>query len=155
VERLGVDRARARAAAADLRLFLILPGEPPPELERMPDDLWVWGKADLGDGAMAEGQLAVSGLTGAGIDGLLARIGTILSGKVAGAGLVVRARHRAALQRARAALDRFGAEAAHDRRAELAAEELREAIRAMDSLVGRVDVEHILGEIFSSFCIGK
>ena len=39
--------------------------------------------------------------------------------------------------------------------AELTAEELRNAIRALDSLVGRVDVEQILDEIFSSFCIGK
>ena len=40
-------------------------------------------------------------------------------------------------------------------RTELAAEHLRAAIRRLDSLVGRVDVEAILGEIFSSFCIGK
>jgi len=39
--------------------------------------------------------------------------------------------------------------------AELAAEELRMAIRALDSLVGRVDVEQILDEIFASFCLGK
>ena len=39
--------------------------------------------------------------------------------------------------------------------AEMIAEEVRDAIRALDSLVGRVDVEHILDEIFSSFCIGK
>ena len=38
---------------------------------------------------------------------------------------------------------------------ELAAEELRTAIRALDSLVGRVDVENILDEIFASFCLGK
>ena len=38
---------------------------------------------------------------------------------------------------------------------ELAAEELRRAIVALDSLVGRIDVENVLGEIFSSFCIGK
>ena len=38
---------------------------------------------------------------------------------------------------------------------ELAAESVRTAIRALDSLTGRIDVETILGEIFSSFCIGK
>ena len=38
---------------------------------------------------------------------------------------------------------------------DLIAEELRSAIRALDSLVGIVDVETLLGEIFSSFCIGK
>ena len=34
-------------------------------------------------------------------------------------------------------------------------EELLRAIRALDSLVGRVDVEHLLDEIFASFCVGK
>jgi tRNA modification GTPase len=38
---------------------------------------------------------------------------------------------------------------------DLVAEEMRSATRAIDSLLGRVDVEDILGEIFSSFCIGK
>lgn len=41
------------------------------------------------------------------------------------------------------------------RRTEIAAEELLRAIRALDSLVGRVDVEHLLDEIFASFCVGK
>ena len=38
---------------------------------------------------------------------------------------------------------------------ELVAETLRRALRRIDALVGRVGVEDILGEIFSSFCIGK
>jgi tRNA modification GTPase len=38
---------------------------------------------------------------------------------------------------------------------EIAAEQMRVAMRALDSLTGRIDVEAILGEIFSSFCIGK
>jgi tRNA modification GTPase len=42
-----------------------------------------------------------------------------------------------------------------DDTADLAAEELRSAVRALDSLVGRVDIENVLDEIFVSFCIGK
>ena len=38
---------------------------------------------------------------------------------------------------------------------DLIAEDIRTAIRSIDSLVGRIDVEDVLGEIFSSFCIGK
>ena len=38
---------------------------------------------------------------------------------------------------------------------ELVAEYLRSAIRALESLVGRIDVENLLDEIFASFCIGK
>ena len=38
---------------------------------------------------------------------------------------------------------------------DLVAEDLRRAGRAVDSLIGRIDVEQVLDEIFSSFCIGK
>jgi tRNA modification GTPase len=38
---------------------------------------------------------------------------------------------------------------------EVMAEGLRAAVGALDGLVGRLDVEDILGEIFASFCIGK
>ena len=38
---------------------------------------------------------------------------------------------------------------------DIAAEELRTAIRALESLVGRIDVENLLDEIFASFCLGK
>jgi len=38
---------------------------------------------------------------------------------------------------------------------DIAAEEMRGAIRALESLVGRIDVENLLDEIFSSFCLGK
>ena len=38
---------------------------------------------------------------------------------------------------------------------DLAAEELRVAIRSLELLIGRVDVENLLDEIFSNFCLGK
>jgi len=38
---------------------------------------------------------------------------------------------------------------------ELVAEEIRMATRALESLVGRIGVENLLDEIFSSFCLGK
>jgi tRNA modification GTPase len=43
----------------------------------------------------------------------------------------------------------------YDSRVELVAESLRAASRSLDMLIGRIGVEDILGEIFSSFCIGK
>jgi tRNA modification GTPase len=39
--------------------------------------------------------------------------------------------------------------------AEIVALYLRDGARALDSLIGRIDVEAVLGEIFSQFCIGK
>jgi tRNA modification GTPase len=64
---------------------------------------------------------------------------------------VTRARHRAAVEGAVRALQA----AAEPKGAELRAEDLRQALRQLDSIVGRVDVEHILDEIFAAFCIGK
>lgn len=145
VEREGIRRAVARAEAADLRIFL----GPTQMLAPRDGDLIVQPKADLG----TTGGLAVSGLTGEGVDALLAQVSARLSAKVAGAGILVRERHRLALDQGlagiRAVLDQPGA------LPEIAAENLRRAIRALDALVGRVDVEDLLGEIFASFCIGK
>ena len=38
---------------------------------------------------------------------------------------------------------------------ELVAEELRLSVNSLSRIIGRIDVEDVLGEIFSRFCIGK
>jgi tRNA modification GTPase len=151
VEKIGIDRAVSRANASDLRVFLIDEGEIP-LLEPRDDDLVVRGKADL---LPTEG-LAVSGKTGAGLDQLVGEITRILESRAAGAGVMTRERHRIAMKTALQAMESARNEVLlGSDRAEMAAEELRTAVRALESLVGRVDVEHLLDEIFSSFCIGK
>jgi tRNA modification GTPase len=152
LEQAGIDRALARAKAADLRLFLT-DGSPITGMVPQGDDLVVLGKADT---IYAYDGLAISGLTGAGVPELMARIGEILQGRVGSAGILVRERHRVAVTAAIAALAESRAEVVRDdSRVELAAEHLRQAVRALDALVGRVDVDDLLGEIFASFCIGK
>lgn len=152
LEKAGIDRALARAEAADLRLFLT-DGSPVLGLKPTGDDLVVRGKSDTISGGHG---LAVSGKTGAGVQELIARIGEILSQRVGSAGALVRERHRVAVTTAIAALAESRAEVVRpDSRVELAAEHLRQAVRALDALVGRVDVDDLLGEIFASFCIGK
>ncbi|MEI4471900.1 tRNA uridine-5-carboxymethylaminomethyl(34) synthesis GTPase MnmE [Frigidibacter sp. MR17.24] len=148
VEAIGVRRAIDRAAAADLRIFLVSDDGLPPGIDPVDQDIVIRGKADGGGG--------VSGKTGAGVSELVAKVTALLEARAGDAALVTRERHRLAIALAIEAIEsaalavRNGAEAA-----ELAAEDLRRAIRALDSLVGRVDVEHLLGEIFASFCIGK
>lgn len=151
VESIGIARALDRAGQADLRVFL-LDGAEPPLLAPHPGDITVHGKADLGPGP---GALAVSGKTGAGIDRLIAEITGTLSQRTAGSAVIIRERHRKAVSDALASLEsaRDGLHAG--REAEIIAEDLRRAVRALDSLIGRVDVEDLLDEIFSSFCIGK
>jgi tRNA modification GTPase len=152
LEQAGIDRALMRAEAADLRLFL-MDGSPVPGLQPAQDDLVVQGKADTIPGSLG---LAVSGKTGAGVPELMAHIGAILQGRVGSAGALVRERHRVAVTTAIAALAESRAEVVRpDSRVEIAAEHLRQAVRALDSLIGRVDVDDLLGEIFASFCIGK
>ncbi|PYF11878.1 tRNA modification GTPase trmE [Rhodobacter viridis] len=151
IEAIGVARAIARAKQADLRVFLLDDGDIP-LLEPIADDLIVRGKADLG----GPGDLRVSGKTGEGIDALVSAITTRLSERAAGAGVMTRERHRDCLIRAEAALRASSVELAHGlERLDLAAEQCRTAVRALESLLGRVDVESLLDEIFSSFCIGK
>jgi tRNA modification GTPase len=65
--------------------------------------------------------------------------------------VVTRARHRALLGDAAAALGR----AVETGPPELRGEELRLAALALGRLVGRIDVEEVLGGIFQEFCIGK
>ncbi|MES2433202.1 MAG: tRNA uridine-5-carboxymethylaminomethyl(34) synthesis GTPase MnmE [Pseudomonadota bacterium] len=152
VEQIGVARALERARQADLRIFLQT--EPDEALMLLPsaDDLVVLGKADVRDGTI----LAVSGKTGAGIDGLIAQIAARLSGRAASAGLLIRERQRIAMQVAVSGLEsarmRMGQAQSLP---ELVAADLRVSMRALAVMVGRIDVENLLDEIFSSFCIGK
>lgn len=154
VESLGIERAIARANAADLRLFLTLDGALPMGYSPVLGDIILHGKADLI--ASSGGGMLVSGKTGVGIAQLLDAVATELGGRMAGSNTLTRERHRVGALGAISALDLALVEiAAGSHRTELAAENLRRAIRSLDVLVGRIGVENLLDEIFSSFCIGK
>lgn len=154
LENIGIERAIARAETADLRIFLMLNGALPVGVELRFDDVLVHGKADLTD--LPTEALAVSGLTGLGITELLIKIGSILETRVADAAVLTHARHRNGALEAILALEAAETEVRlGPNRAERASENLRSAMRALDVLVGRVDAETLLDEIFSSFCIGK
>lgn len=151
IERIGVDRASARAERADLRVFLLDDSGMPGFVEACVGDIIVEGKADLRPGGTG-----VSGLTGQGVQELLQQIASVLSARLAGSLTLTRERHRLAMQDAIRALDSARIELSSGAsQVELAAESIRQAIRVLDVLTGRIDVETLLGEIFSSFCIGK
>jgi tRNA modification GTPase len=150
IERIGVSRARERAANADLRILLTDGTAQDAAFDLgMPADLEYWTKADLtGKG--------ISAVTGAGVDGILADVSRLLGDRLSGARVASHERHRQALLSARASLDTARDVFEQDTgEAEILALHLREGLGALDSLIGRVDVEAILGEIFSQFCIGK
>lgn len=146
IESLGIDRARGRALAADLRVHLSPEGNVDDQLWQ-PGDLAVTSKADL----QASGsELEVSSLTGEGLDELLEKVFAALSQRAAGASLVSHERQLNALLAARAA-----AEIQENAPPELIAEALRQAAISLDSLLGRIGADDYLDVIFTSFCIGK
>jgi tRNA modification GTPase len=149
IEEIGVRRARERAAAADLRIFLLENDEDITELgvDYEDRDLVVLAKADVrSDGA------GVSGRTGQGLEVLIDSIVTELGQRAASASLIGHERQRDAVQHAfnttAHALRMLGSP-------ELAAEDVRHALRSLDFLIGAADVEAILDVIFGRFCIGK
>ncbi|MEM7671117.1 MAG: tRNA uridine-5-carboxymethylaminomethyl(34) synthesis GTPase MnmE, partial [Pseudomonadota bacterium] len=119
---------------------------------RQPGDCLVATKCDLEEIAGAD--LAISVVTGEGMGELLANLSRGLAGLVENAGLIGHRRQLTAVEHAQDALMRARdcVKASH---LELAAEELRTANRALQRLIGTVDVEDVLGEVFASFCLGK
>lgn len=151
IESIGIERAVKRASQADLRIFLKL-GEDELPMQTGDEDIVLTAKADL----LKSTSNGISGLTGQGVDRLVANIAEILAQRAATAGLATHERHRVAMTRAARELSAAQAQVLQGAEMyDIAAEELRSAIRALESLVGRIDVENLLDEIFSSFCLGK
>jgi tRNA modification GTPase len=146
VESIGVERARARLASADIVLWL---GEPTewPDRERT---ILVQSKCDL-PGPARESDARVSAVTGDGIRALIdiianrARVLLPAEGEA-----TANARHRQAIA---AALGNLVEARSPDML--IAAEALRQARLELDRITGRAGVEDMLDMLFGRFCIGK
>ena len=161
VEQEGVRRARARAADADLVLWLAdSAGSEIAHAGAAP--IWrVRNKIDLGAAGrpMAEREAAgvfqISASRGDGVPELIEALVGFAQATLGGSegGLIGRTRQRQLLQETaeslRRSIDVVG------KGEELAAEELRTAAHCLGRLLGRVDVEDILDVIFRQFCVGK
>ena len=101
-------------------------------------------------------QILISTKDNHNIDKLVKTIKDKLSKKFTNANniLVTRERHRAKLNNALKEIEKF-LKKDQQKEIETAAEDLRLATRHLGSIVGKVDVEEILGSIFQDFCIGK
>jgi tRNA modification GTPase len=170
VEQEGVRRARAALAEADLVLFVVECGEPltesdREELQNLPHGCGatlVHNKIDLSrtlpqiiaDGAWPE--VFLSARTGEGMtlleQHLKERAGYNDFGE---GGFTARRRHLNALKRAKDHLEDAHHQLLQNRAGELAAEGLRRSQQALSEITGEFTTEDLLGEIFSSFCIGK
>ncbi|WP_108520091.1 tRNA uridine-5-carboxymethylaminomethyl(34) synthesis GTPase MnmE [Bradyrhizobium algeriense] len=162
VEQEGVRRARARAADADLVLWLA------DSLQTAFDHdgaapIWrVRNKIDLEAarplaeaGAPGLRSFDISASRGDGVPELIAALVDFAQRYFGGTegGLISRTRQRKLLQETATSLQRCLAVVGEGE--ELAAEELRMAALSLGRLLGRVDVEDILDVIFREFCVGK
>lgn len=173
IEAEGIRRAHARAQAADLKLAVFdLKEWPELDAETLNlvdcSTIVVLNKSDIcrvpemadlkvGRFAAAADIVAASALERSGLDDLTAilkfKAETLLGG-AGEAAVITRSRHRAAFEDCLAALCRAQAgDIVED--AELLAEDLRLAMRALGRIAGRVDVEDLLDVVFRDFCIGK
>ena len=159
VEREGVERARARAAAADVVVWVVdaADADESPAVAAA-NAIVVRNKIDLlakGGASEKPGKhFAVSSVTGEGLEPLLKALAAFAE-EILGSrepALVTRERQRLLLQEASDALLRAIGES---EREDIFAEELRLAARALGRLTGRVDIEDVLDVIFRDFCIGK
>lgn len=159
IEAEGVRRALDRADNADLRIGVVDARSDADLLDLRgrlkDDDLLVLNKLDLAPEKSADGAYRLSAKSGQGVDALEARIEAIVRDRLSARELpaLSRARHRRAVETALHALQRCRDQLALA--PELAGEDARLAVRALESLTGRVDVEDILDRVFSQFCIGK
>ena len=150
VEEIGISRALERSSLSDLRIVLTEDGEYPVGLKKRDTDIICIAKDDQGNRG------GVSGKTGAGIDRLKNNIWDILNNKAQYVGIATRERHKSSMVNAKKFLGnavvslRDGPEYY-----DITAEEIRAATSALDSLIGRIGVEDVLDEVFSSFCLGK
>jgi tRNA modification GTPase len=165
VEAEGMRRARGEAARADLALLVLdaQRGDDAESLQReVPQGvpaIALHNKIDLIDPATAAAVsghgLGISARTGAGLDDLREQLRSMAGlGEGSEGTFSARARHLDALARVAAHLDLAVTHAA-EAQGELLAEELRLAQNALGEITGAFSADQLLGEIFSSFCIGK
>ncbi len=151
VEEIGVSRALDRAATADSVVYLYDDTSHLTAFEQDVNVIKLRAKDDKG--IYADG---VSGRTGSGIETLVKELTQRFGEMSKDVGIATHERHRIAMQNA--LLHLSNAELFVQQGPEMydiGAEELRMSCRVLDTLIGRVDVESLLDEIFSSFCIGK
>ncbi len=151
IESMGVEAGIRRAAGADLRIILADASETLP-VPDMDTDIVLFGKQDH----HVDGRDGISGLTGNGVDAALARIATHITRHTNPDVLATRPRHRQSMLAGVAALRAAAAElSGKNPRIEIVSEEVQAAAGALEQLIGHMGVEDVLGEVFSTFCMGK
>lgn len=161
IDRMGIEVSRRYLAAADLVLLCVETGrelgQDESEIAGEERTLVVRTKSDLE--TKEDGQLAVSVVTGEGLAELRRSAAERAFGDRIALGdlepALTRERHRTALVRASAMLAEALPHLAPGGDAVLASHHVRQATQALDELLGTIDVEEVLGQVFARFCVGK
>ncbi|MDG2124774.1 MAG: tRNA modification GTPase, partial [Verrucomicrobiales bacterium] len=165
IERAGIARTEEKIGLADFVIEVVDASRE--QGERVADRgdgvrrLLILNKSDLGEepGWVDAAGLRVSCKSGAGLDGLIGAIAEQLVEGQADAAqdslVAVSVRHRHCLEAAVGALDAVIGGISAGAELELVAIDLRSAMDSLGEIVGKVDSEELLGEIFGSFCVGK
>ncbi len=163
IEKKGISLAIGKSKEADLNIVVIDNSSKKINIEIQKiinqDTIILLNKSDVSDKRNHKfdvDTVLVSVKNNKNIDKLIYLIKTKLSKKFSSNNnvLITRERHRTKLNECLKELDKF-LKKDQSIDLELAAEDLRMATRHLGSIVGKVDVEEILGSIFKDFCIGK
>jgi tRNA modification GTPase len=166
IEAEGVRRARQALDSADIVLLVEDVSDQPSETADLAGEIpanvqfiRVKNKADLLPGTIPPpqaGTVWISAKTGQGVDDLRSQIREMVGASDHAEGsFSARQRHTDALRKARDHVSRGLAEMLHSGSGELLAEELRQAQASLGEITGEMLPDDLLGQIFSSFCIGK
>lgn len=158
IEAEGIRRARQAADNSDLKILLLdmmNHGAALPSHDEK--TILVFNKTDLADNSLLQKKhpeyFFVSAKTERGLPQLIAeltnRVANMFSKKTGPC--LTRERHREALTECALSLQRSLSAALP----ELAAEDMRLAVRSLGKITGRVHIEDLLDTIFHDFCIGK
>ena len=153
IEKIGVANSIIRANDSDIRVFLVDDIQEIQGLgvKRKTCDIILRPKGDI-----SGSEPSVSGKTGKGLSFLLETLSEILQKKVTKASSITRLRHLEKVNISLENIELIKTQLENDNpEIEIIAEGFRSILRSFDGLLGLVDTEEVLGEIFSSFCIGK
>ncbi len=156
IEKVGIERAKAATLAADILVWVTSPDIVETVGPERRADVIVGNKADLHSiRERNDDVIFVSTKTGLGLNRLRDVLNSLIQARLSGVenAVIVRQRHILAVQETIRLLNE-SVEETHQP-LELVTEDLRKAARALSSITGHVDVEDLLGKIFSEFCIGK
>jgi tRNA modification GTPase len=161
IEAEGDRRSRKFAAYADVIIWVVdgttgKIDEPPADLgDRETKVFTVYNKIDLPETSVPAGAFAVSALTGENVDSLILRLLNVLPTIGSESSISLAERERSALLEAADHAEAAKSHLESNGFLDLAAEEIREASKAVGALLGDITPEEVLSEVFSNFCVGK